>query len=85
MEAHDDEAGGKQTSALEALLYEERALRAVLEGLPDATVATGRWSVDGTELVIEFLPPQSGTVRLPFRRDGETLVISGAPFARVGG
>ena len=42
MEAHDDEAGGKQTSALEALLYEERALRAVLEGLPDATVATGR-------------------------------------------
>ena len=42
MEAHDDEAGGKQTSALEALLYGERALRAVLEGLPDATVATGR-------------------------------------------
>jgi len=42
MEAHDDEAGGRQSSALEALLYEERALRTVLEGLPDATVATGR-------------------------------------------
>ena len=42
MEAHDDEPGGRQTSSLEALLYEERALRAVLEGLPDATVATGR-------------------------------------------
>ena len=54
-------------------------------GLADATVATGRWTVEGSELVIEFLPPQSGTARLPFRRDGETLVLSGAPFVRVGG
>ncbi|MBE2317893.1 EAL domain-containing protein [Solirubrobacter sp. CPCC 204708] len=39
MEAHNY-AGGP--GKLEALLHEERALRAVLEGLPDATVATGR-------------------------------------------
>jgi diguanylate cyclase (GGDEF)-like protein/PAS domain S-box-containing protein len=42
MEAHNHEAGEREASALEALLYGERALRAVLEGLPDATVAAGR-------------------------------------------
>ena len=42
MDAHDYEAGRQQPSALETLLYGEQALRAVLEGLPDATVAAGR-------------------------------------------
>ncbi|MDA0183708.1 EAL domain-containing protein [Solirubrobacter phytolaccae] len=40
VEKHD--GGGTESSELERLLFGEKALRAVLEGLPDATVATGR-------------------------------------------
>ena len=43
MEAHNlDAGGGRQPSELERLLRGEEALRAVLEGLPDATVAADR-------------------------------------------
>lgn len=43
MDVDEHEAGGTpRSSDLERLLFGERALRAVLEGLPDATVATGR-------------------------------------------
>ena len=42
MDVDEHEAGGTDSSELERLLFGEKALRAVLEGLPDATVATGR-------------------------------------------
>ncbi|HEU4631258.1 MAG TPA: hypothetical protein VFS08_16015 [Gemmatimonadaceae bacterium] len=56
-------------------------------GLADQTLATGRWTTEGDELVVRFDPPTGGELRLPFQvrvqLDGTLLVLGGQLFRLV--
>jgi hypothetical protein len=53
-------------------------------GTADQLVATARWAVDGTTLVVTFVSPDPGTVRFPFQVDGSILVLAGQAYNRQG-
>ena len=57
--------------------------RDLASGFADAVVATGRWRVDGSTLVVTFDPPVGGETRLDVRVSGDTLFLASQPFLRV--
>lgn len=59
--------------------------RNITLGLVEVAQTTARWRVEDTNLVIEFLPPESGQVTLQFFFQGDQLVLGGQTFTRVSG
>lgn len=53
-------------------------------GLADVLISTGRWSVSGTRLVIEFQLPVSSRVEFEARVVGTQLELGGEVYLRVG-
>lgn len=49
----------------------------------DTTVTTGRWRLDGSNVVIEFEPPGTGTITLEVRVQGTSLFLAGQEYLRV--
>jgi hypothetical protein len=52
-------------------------------GLVDAQVSTGRWTVSGEDLVIDFLTPSAFRLTLETSLVGDQLVLSGETYLRV--
>jgi hypothetical protein len=52
-------------------------------GLSEAVVTTGRWRIEGTTLVVEFDPPDSGDLIFEFVLVGDELTLGGELFFRV--
>lgn len=46
----------------------------------DRTDTTGRWQVQGDQLLIDFVTPFTGRVTLQFVRTGDTLILAGETF-----
>jgi hypothetical protein len=52
-------------------------------GLSDVIVTTGRWTIDGSSLVVQFDPPDSGEVIFEFFIVGNELTLAGEIYFRV--
>ena len=52
-------------------------------GLTDVQTATGRWRVDGSTLLVDFVTPSPSQARLPLQLTGDELVLSGDTFFRA--
>jgi hypothetical protein len=52
-------------------------------GLADSVVSTGRWTITGTQLVIDFVTPSSFQLVLQAGVVGDELTLSGETFLRV--
>ena len=52
-------------------------------GASDTTVTQARWRVEGTNVVIEFTAPTTGTITLAIRVQGTTLFLAGQEYQRV--
>lgn len=52
-------------------------------GASDTTLTQARWRVDGSNVVIEFTAPSSGTITLAIRVQGTTLFLAGQEYQRV--
>lgn len=52
-------------------------------GLVDVQTATGRWRVEGSTLVVDFLTPSVFQVRLAMQLTGDQLTLTGETFLRV--
>lgn len=57
--------------------------RNLADQVGDSQIATGRFRVDGTVLIIEYLTPTPGTTQLDLRIDGSTLFLGGQQFLRI--
>lgn len=53
------------------------------DGIADVTFTSARWEAQGTSLLLTFLPPSSGSVRVGFRVEGNTLYLGAQPFLRT--
>ncbi|MGQ0646907.1 MAG: hypothetical protein ACT4P7_05015 [Gemmatimonadaceae bacterium] len=51
--------------------------------ISDVAIATGRWRLEGTQLVLDFLTPSAFQVTLLVRLVGDQLDLSGQTFLRV--
>lgn len=58
--------------------------RNITLGLADVAITTGQWTIDGTDLVLEFDPPNSGQVILAFTIVDDELTLAGEVYTRVG-
>ena len=52
-------------------------------GLSEALVTTGQWRIEGTSLVVQFDPPDSGELIFEFLIVGNELTLGGELFFRV--
>jgi hypothetical protein len=52
-------------------------------GLADVSVATGRWRMEGTQVVMEFTTPSPFQLRLEARIVGDQLDLGGQTYLRV--
>lgn len=61
--------------------------RNLTEGFADAAVLLARWRVEGSEVVIAYQPPNTGTVRFGYRFEassvGTLLFLGETQFVRV--
>lgn len=53
-------------------------------GFFDTVIATADWRTEGTQVVLDFRPPDTGTVRFTWRVRGDTLALDARDFLRVG-
>ena len=51
-------------------------------GAVDVVVTTAQWRVEDTTLVIDFVTPTPGTIRLDARVEGDQLILAGEPYLR---
>jgi hypothetical protein len=54
-------------------------------GFADVLLATARWRVQGSQLIIDFITPTPGQIQLEFRLQGSQLILAGDTYSRVGG
>ena len=52
------------------------------DGVADVSYASARWEAQGTSLLLTFLSPSAGSVRLGYRVEGNTLYLGAQPFLR---
>lgn len=52
-------------------------------GFFDTVVAGARWRTEGGDVVITFVPPNSGTVRFAYRVTADTLLLDTRAFLRL--
>ena len=52
-------------------------------GLADVAVATGRWRLEGTQVVMDFATPSPFQLRLEARVSGDQLELGGQTYLRV--
>jgi hypothetical protein len=52
-------------------------------GAADTLVTQARWRLEGSNVVIDFTAPSSGTITLDVRVQGTTLFLAGQEYQRV--
>ena len=52
-------------------------------GAADTSLTQARWRVEGTNLIIDFTAPSTGTITLTVRLQGSTLFLAGQEYERV--
>lgn len=52
-------------------------------GVSDTAFTEARWRLDGTNLIIDFIAPTSGTITLEARVQGTSLFLAGQEYLRI--
>ena len=52
-------------------------------GASDTVFTDARWRLEGTNLIIDFEPPSSGTITLEARVQGTSLFLAGQEYLRI--
>jgi hypothetical protein len=52
-------------------------------GASDTTFTEARWRLEGTNLIIDFTAPSSGTITLEARVQGTSLFLAGQEYLRI--
>jgi hypothetical protein len=52
-------------------------------GASDTTFTAARWRLEGTNLIIDFTAPSSGTITLEARVQGTSLFLAGQEYLRI--
>lgn len=52
-------------------------------GASDTSFTDARWRLDGTNLIIDFLAPSTGSITLEVRLQGNSLFLAGQEFLRI--
>lgn len=52
-------------------------------GVADTAFTDARWRLDGTNLIIDFTAPTSGTITLEVRVQGTSLFLAGQEYLRI--
>lgn len=52
-------------------------------GVADTAFTDARWRLDGTNLIIDFTAPASGTITLEARVQGTSLFLAGQEYLRI--
>lgn len=52
-------------------------------GASDTSLTQALWRVEGTNLIIDFSGPTSGTITLDVRVQGSTLLLAGQEYQRI--
>jgi hypothetical protein len=84
----DDYAFARETETTWQFLSDGTAVRTEIArnltlGLADVVISTGRWSLTGTVLTIDFVSPFPGRIQLEAGITGNELDLAGEVFLRV--